>query len=119
MLINPGVPVPTGAVFARLASRDNPPLAPVPAFADALALAGYLATQRNDLEPPARAVAPVVGEVIAALKQASGCLLARMSGSGATCFGLFATEAPAEAAAAELRRSAPDGGWSPRGSDSP
>lgn len=109
VLVNPGVPVPTGAVFARLASRDNPPLGPLPAFADAPALAGYLAAQRNDLEPPARAVAPVVGEVIAALGQAPGCRIVRMSGSGATCFGLFATEAPAEAAAADIRRRAP--GW--------
>lgn len=108
VLVNPGVPVPTGAVFARLASRDNPPLAPIPAFADAPALAGYLAAQRNDLEPPARAVAPVVGEVVTALGQASGCLLARMSGSGATCFGLFATAARAEAAAADIRRRSPE-----------
>ena len=108
VLINPGVPVPTGAVFSRLARRDNPPLAPVPAFADAPALAGYLAAQRNDLEPPARAVAPAVGEVIAALGLAAGCLLARMSGSGATCFGLFATAAAAEAAAADIRHRAPE-----------
>ena len=109
VLVNPGVPVPTGAVFARLGSRDNPPLPPVPVFADARALAGYLATQRNALAPPAREVAPVVGEVIAALGQAPGCLVARMSGSGATCFGLFAGEARAQAAATDLRRRAP--GW--------
>jgi 4-diphosphocytidyl-2-C-methyl-D-erythritol kinase len=108
VLANPGVPVATGAVFAGLAGRVGPPLAPPPAFADVRALAGWLAAQRNDLEAPACALAPVA-ETLAALGAQPGCLLARMSGSGASCFGLFATVAPAEAAAAALRRARP--GW--------
>jgi 4-diphosphocytidyl-2-C-methyl-D-erythritol kinase len=108
VLANPGVPVATGAVFAGLAGRVGPPLPAPPGFADAPALAGWLAAQRNDLEVPARALAPIA-ETIAALAAQAGCLVARMSGSGATCFGLFATAAPAEAAAGALRRARP--GW--------
>lgn len=54
---------------------------------------------RNDLEAPARALAPVIGDVLDELAGAQGCLLARMSGSGATCFGLFASPEVAERAA--------------------
>lgn len=107
VLANPGVPTPTGAVFAALERRDNPPLPDPPAFAAAEALFRWLGEQRNDLEPPALRVAPVVATVLAALAGRPGCALARMSGSGATCFGLFASEAPATAAAAELRRAEP------------
>jgi 4-diphosphocytidyl-2-C-methyl-D-erythritol kinase len=109
VLANPGVPVPTGAVFAALACRDNPPLPDPPRFADADALAVWLAAQRNDLEAPAATVAPAVADVLAALAAQPGCRLARMSGSGATCFGLFAAGPAAAAAAAALRRARP--GW--------
>ncbi len=104
VLANPGLAVPTPAVFARLERRDNPPLPPVPAFGDAGALAAWLAAQRNDLEVPAIALAPAIAEVRAALAAQPGALLARMSGSGATCFALFAAEAPARTAAAALAR---------------
>jgi 4-diphosphocytidyl-2-C-methyl-D-erythritol kinase len=80
-----------------------------PSFRDAEALSAFLVAQRNDLEPPARAVAPAIGEVLAGLAAQSGCRLARMSGSGATCFGLFVSAEPAQAAAAEISRSRP--GW--------
>lgn len=109
VLANPGVPVPTGAVFAGLASRENPALPEVPAFANADALFGWLAAQRNDLEAPALAVAPAIAATLAALRAQPGCGLARMSGSGATCFGLFAGEGAALAAAAALRRA--EAGW--------
>ncbi len=110
VLVNPGVAVATPEVFRRLERRDHPPLPDtLPAFADAGALAAFLRAQRNDLEAPARQIAPVIGDVIAALAEQPGCLLARMSGSGATCFGLFATEAAAQAAAARLRGRQP--GW--------
>ena len=106
-LANPGVPVPTGAVFAGLASRDNAPMGDPPAFADAPALFAWLSGRRNDLEPPARRLAPAIGAVLEALAAQPGCALARMSGSGATCFGLFARQAPALAAAEALRRAHP------------
>lgn len=110
VLANPGIAIPTPDVFRALTARDNAPLPDrLPDFADAPALAAFLRDQRNDLEPPARAIAPVIGRVAAALAAQPGCLLARMSGSGATCFGLFAGAAAAGAAAAALRQAEP--GW--------
>lgn len=109
VLANPGVPVPTSAVFSGLLSRDNPAMETPPAFSGAAALFDWLARQRNDLEPPAVACAPAVATVLAALRARPGAALARMSGSGATCFGLFATEGPALAAADALRTAEP--GW--------
>ena len=109
VLVNPRVPLHTPAVFkARTGAFSLPdPLTESPADAQALALA--LATRRNDLTPAAISIAPVVGEMLAALAGSEGCLLSRMSGSGATCFGLFATEAAARAAAAGLQSLWP--GW--------
>jgi 4-diphosphocytidyl-2-C-methyl-D-erythritol kinase len=104
VLANPGVGLATASVFAALTRRDNAPLPAPAAWPDAAALAHWLHAARNDLEPPAQALAPVIGTVLAALGRQQGCLLARMSGSGATCFGLFATAAQAEAAAAALAR---------------
>jgi 4-diphosphocytidyl-2-C-methyl-D-erythritol kinase len=63
-----------------------------------------LARLGNDLEAPAVAICPPIGEVLAAMLTLPGCRLARMSGSGATCFGLFADAPAATAAAAQLRR---------------
>jgi 4-diphosphocytidyl-2-C-methyl-D-erythritol kinase len=109
VLVNPGVPVATSAVFDTLARRQNPPLgASLPATSLDL-LCGYLARARNDLEAPALAVEPSIGEVLAGLRGQPGCRLARMSGSGATCFGLFERGAEARAAAARIGRAAP--GW--------
>jgi 4-diphosphocytidyl-2-C-methyl-D-erythritol kinase len=109
VLANPGVPLATAAVFAALRARDNPPMPDPPRFADAAALVAWLGERRNDLEAPARALAPAVGMVLAALASRPGCALARMSGSGATCFGLFAGGVPARAAADALRAAEP--GW--------
>jgi 4-diphosphocytidyl-2-C-methyl-D-erythritol kinase len=108
VLVNPGVGVPTADVFRALASRDNPGLPALPDFADAGALVAYLRTCRNDLEAPAMAAAPVIGEVLAALR-GSGALLARMSGSGATCFGLFPGTGAAAKAAGRISAERP--GW--------
>jgi 4-diphosphocytidyl-2-C-methyl-D-erythritol kinase len=70
-------------------------------------LAAWLGAQRNDLEAPAVALAPLVAEALAALAAQPGARLARMSGSGATCFALFADGAAALAAAEALRRARP------------
>ena len=113
VLVNPGVAVATPAVFRVLERRDDPPLPALPRFCDGEALIDWLAANRNDLEAPAIAVAPVIGEVLAGLSDEPGCRLARMSGSGATCFGIFADEAAAEAAAARL---AARGWWTAAGS---
>ena len=110
VLANPGVAVPTPAVFRALERRDNAPLpADLPRLATAAELAAFLQMQRNDLEAPATLLAPVIGQVRAALATQPGCLMARMSGSGATCFGLFPTAATATAAATTLRQAQP--GW--------
>jgi 4-diphosphocytidyl-2-C-methyl-D-erythritol kinase len=99
VLVNPGVEVPTGAVFKGLERKDNPPMEPLP---NADGMMGWLRRQRNDLEPPACAVQPVIGEVLATLRQTQACQLARMSGSGATCFGLYASPETAQSAAKAL-----------------
>ena len=110
VLVNPGCPVPTGAVFAALQGRFGAGMGALPkGFADAPGLAGWLLTQRNDLQPPALTLAPPVADALAALAGVPGCLVARMSGSGGTCFGLFADEVAARAAAARIKAAEP--GW--------
>ena len=102
LLVNPGVALPTPAVF-KARTPGFTPMAVLPgAWPDAVSMAATLATLRNDLEPPAIALCPMVATVLAALRDLPGCLMARMSGSGATCFGLFADAAAARDAAAVL-----------------
>jgi 4-diphosphocytidyl-2-C-methyl-D-erythritol kinase len=107
VLVNPGVAVATPAVFKARTGPFSAPLDLPPAWSDARALAATLQAAGNDLQAPALALTPVIADVLAALRALSGCLLARMSGSGATCFGLFASPAEAAAAAACL----PARGW--------
>lgn len=110
VLVNPGVDVPTGAVFAALPCRANQPMPKaLPRWPDSAALAQWLGAQRNDLEAPARALAPPIEVALAALNGTQGCQIARMSGSGATCFGLFPGRAAARAAALAISRAEP--GW--------
>ncbi len=107
VLVNPGVGVPTPAVFkARQGGLSEPaPFdTPVP---DTPTLVGLLTARRNDLAAAAITLAPPIAEALAALDSQSGCALARMSGSGATCFGLF-TEATAADAAAAIKADHPD-----------
>jgi len=106
VLANPRRALATPAVFRARRGGFGAAAALPAGWPDAAALARDLAGFRNDLEPAAIALCPAVGEVLAALRALPGCLLARMSGSGATCFGLFADAAAAEAAAAALPR-----GW--------
>jgi 4-diphosphocytidyl-2-C-methyl-D-erythritol kinase len=105
--LNPGVEVPTGPVFKALASVENAPM-PEPEWSDANGLLRWLAGTRNDLEPAARAMVPAVGDVLDALGGLEGCGLARMSGSGATCFGVFTDERVARDGAERLRSVSPD-----------
>ena len=98
LLVNPRVAVATGPVFAAWDQVDRGPLDP----AD-------WRTARNDLEPPARRLAPVIETVLERLAAQPGGTLARMSGSGATCFAVFETLAQRDAAATEIARAAP--GW--------
>jgi 4-diphosphocytidyl-2-C-methyl-D-erythritol kinase len=109
VLVNPGVAVPTGKVFAALKARRGIGLPLPKAMSGASELVSYLKTAANDLEAPARAIAPVIGEVLDALVLQPGVLLARMSGSGATCFALFERDEFATAAARALNARNP--GW--------
>ncbi len=106
VLVNPGVALSTPAVFAALARRDNQP---VGLAGDAFPGIDTLVTLRNDLEAPAVSLQPVIGDVLALLRALPGCRMARMSGSGATCFALFDDLAEAEAARAALIDRRP--GW--------
>lgn len=102
LLVNPRVPLATGPVFAAWDGQDRGPL-PTGGPASAIAQGG-----RNDLEAPATALCPVIAEVLARLRD-TGAMLVRMSGSGTTCFALYADEVRREAAAAALGRECP--GW--------
>ncbi|WP_199259507.1 4-(cytidine 5'-diphospho)-2-C-methyl-D-erythritol kinase [Paracoccus binzhouensis] len=109
LLVNPGRGLATPEVFRALTRRDNPPMPePLPDFPDIGTLIGFLQDCRNDLEAPAIALMPEVSACLAAIR-AEGAPLARMSGSGATCFGLFATASEAEAARARIAAANP--GW--------
>ncbi|MGI9384350.1 MAG: 4-(cytidine 5'-diphospho)-2-C-methyl-D-erythritol kinase [Methyloligellaceae bacterium] len=115
VLVNPGVPLATAEVYAAL---DAPPLdgemvdaapgLPGP-FPDLDALLAFLQSSRNDLEAPALRLAPEITEARDLLAEAEGCRLVRLSGSGATWFGVFATQAEAERAAERIARDRP--GW--------
>ncbi|MEM9798063.1 MAG: 4-(cytidine 5'-diphospho)-2-C-methyl-D-erythritol kinase [Pseudomonadota bacterium] len=102
VLVNPGIGVPTGQVFAGLSSPDNPGHpSDLPVWHDSDGLIRWVGAQRNDLEASARAIAPVIETVLASLV-AVGAPVARMSGSGATCYGLWPSRAEAERAAAKI-----------------
>ncbi|MBV9509398.1 MAG: 4-(cytidine 5'-diphospho)-2-C-methyl-D-erythritol kinase, partial [Caulobacteraceae bacterium] len=110
VLVNPGVSSPTGPVyrkFDQLTAAADIARPPLPAsFEGAEHLAEVLQGLRNDLEAPAVAINPVIGEALQALKGA-GSLLARVSGSGATCFSLCASEAAAVDLAARIAAARP------------
>ena len=114
VLVNPGIPVETPAVFRELGLEPGarPSGAAHPAVAgstDPKALLRALSLARNDLEGPALRLQPVIGEALTALSATPGCRLARMSGSGATVFGLYESCTAAGAATKALRRARP--GW--------
>src|SRR5689334_21415126 len=103
LLVNPGVPLVTRDVFGRLAgTRSQDSLADVPRKIDLLI--EYLKQHENDLTAPAKVCAPVIAEFLAALSALPGARLVRMSGSGATCFALFASRDEAAKAAHRLKR---------------
>lgn len=107
VLVNPGVALSTRDVFGALAGRFGPAM-PLERRPDSAAdLAILLRARRNDLEAPARYLVPEIDPVLAALRAQAGCLLSRLSGSGPTCFGLFATKKDADFAARNLSRAHP------------
>jgi 4-diphosphocytidyl-2-C-methyl-D-erythritol kinase len=118
VMVNPCVPVATKDVFRALGLRNGEllvgatdvllqdrswpePDASVTEWIEAFVEVG------NDLEAPALRIQPVIDEVLSALRDAKGAKLARMSGSGATCFAIFADDADAQAAAEKIRRDHP------------
>lgn len=103
VLANPGIALSTPQVFAALDRRDNPGLPAIPCFTGLADLATWLAGTRNDLEPAALILAPVIGQVLDGLRT-TGAAFARMSGSGATCFGIYATADTARIAANALKQ---------------
>ncbi|HEX9489133.1 MAG TPA: 4-(cytidine 5'-diphospho)-2-C-methyl-D-erythritol kinase [Stellaceae bacterium] len=108
LLVNPGIALPTPVVFeARQGPFSAPARFAMPA--DAAGLAALLAARRNDLAAAAIGLVPAIGDVLERLAALEDALIARMSGSGATCFALFATPEGAAAAAAQLRAERP--GW--------
>ncbi len=108
VLANPGVAVATASVFRARPEGTFRPAATLPAaWHSAATMARDLRLLANDLEAPAIAIQPVIGELLKALATRPGCLLARMSGSGATCFGLFPSGELADAAARSLAGSFP------------
>jgi len=105
VLVNPGVAVPTQAVFRARSPGFREAAALPPGWGDAAGLAAVLERCSNDLAEAAIGLAPGIDVVLAALRADPGVLLARMSGSGATCFGI--TSSPEEAAAAAARLARP------------
>jgi 4-diphosphocytidyl-2-C-methyl-D-erythritol kinase len=108
LLVNPLVETPTPAVFkarsgdfSPAARWDRPPKT-------AQDLADFLVTRKNDLTAPAITVAPVVADVLSAIAATKNCLLSRLSGSGATCFGIFENAATAEAARQQIKTRHPN-----------
>jgi 4-diphosphocytidyl-2-C-methyl-D-erythritol kinase len=119
VMINPGVAVATKDVFKALGLRNGELLVGVTDIFRGTAWpeqgasvedwVEVLAASSNDLEAPAMRIQPVIGEVIAALNATNGAWLARMSGSGATCFAIYENTAEAGRAAEKIRRDHP--GW--------
>ncbi|MER9318166.1 4-(cytidine 5'-diphospho)-2-C-methyl-D-erythritol kinase [Mesorhizobium sp. M0659] len=107
VLVNPGVAVSTPDVFNALEKRDNEGLPPLPRGFDFHGVRNWLEITRNDLEEPAQAIQPPIGRALSLLNRA-GSGFSRMSGSGATCFGLFETGNVAKRAAAEIRSREPE-----------
>lgn len=103
LLVNPMAEVSTQAVFRARTGPFSPPAALPGAWGDAAGLAASLVPLGNDLEAPAIAVCPAIAAVLEWLRGCPGCLLARMSGSGATCFGVFATPDEARASCRQVR----------------
>jgi len=108
LLVNPGVEVHTPEVFHGLNTRSNAPMpAQIPEFETAPDLCNWLKLQRNDLEESAIKIAPVIQTVLDDIEK-SDCLIARMSGSGATCFGLYETQYEAKAALKSIQSDQPN-----------
>jgi 4-diphosphocytidyl-2-C-methyl-D-erythritol kinase len=112
VLVNPGEPVSTPLVFGALANRENQAMPPLPLPDDGLRRIGletfcqWLSRTRNDLQLPATRLAPIIADALHLLS-ATGPYVARMSGSGATCFGVYPTLKSAQVAATIIKAQEP------------
>jgi 4-diphosphocytidyl-2-C-methyl-D-erythritol kinase len=108
VLVNPGIGLSTPSVYRARRGDFSPPARFNKPVNDANELARLLAQRGNDLTEAAVSLVPEIASILAVLDADEGCLLARMSGSGATCYGIFADADTAGKAAARLRRGHPD-----------
>ncbi|MBN8290886.1 4-(cytidine 5'-diphospho)-2-C-methyl-D-erythritol kinase [Rhodobacter sp. NTK016B] len=103
LLVNPGQGLSTPAVFKAMTERRNPPMPDaLPEGLDAPALCDWLGGMRNDLQDPAIRLMPAIRDLLDMIEAQPGCALARMTGSGATCFGIFRDQASRDDAASAL-----------------
>ncbi|MGB0958714.1 MAG: 4-(cytidine 5'-diphospho)-2-C-methyl-D-erythritol kinase [Halocynthiibacter sp.] len=107
VLVNTGDAVSTRDVFGALTSVNNPPMSLMPEDADFLGFVTWLKAQRNDMQEAAISICPAIADAILALSETKGNVLARMSGSGATCFGIYETVQDADHAVITLRMAHP------------
>jgi len=107
-LVNPNIPLSTASVFRAFRGPFSPPAPLTFTPIEPVAFARTLAARRNDLTAPAVALVPQIGDVLECLASARGAWLVRMSGSGATCFALFASSGEAEAAARQIQAQRPE-----------
>jgi len=111
VLVNPMVPLATRDVFHALAApslSETPPASPAPQLTGLEDVVAYARARRNALEEPAKKLLPLIGDVLSILEDAPGSCLARLSGSGPTCFALFPDMAAAEATADRIAGRHPD-----------
>ena len=107
VLANNREKVSTGIIFNAVQTSNNEGLGILPIFKTAEIFLNYLHGQRNDLEAPALKLFPQIRTLLNAIRNTSGCKISRMSGSGATCFGLFLKESDAQKASQDLAKSFP------------
>ena len=129
VLANPRRQLPTASVYDGLRSEGRSGLAPFPEGGTKESWIRWISGQRNDLEEPALGLCPEIRQVLQAVGASEGCKVARMTGSGPTCFGIFGSQAAADAAADRIRIGHPEwwavstrirtGGDSPRAEQAP
>jgi 4-diphosphocytidyl-2-C-methyl-D-erythritol kinase len=109
VLVNPSIPLSTASVYRQLDNAERSPMPPMPAsFGSVIAFVIWLRQTRNDLSIPAKAVTGLAERAVKTLSSDPECLFARMSGSGATAFGIFAKMSNAERAAERIRLKRPN-----------
>ncbi len=109
VLVNPCIPVSTAEVYARLEDAERSALPPLPGrFSSLMSFVIWLRQTRNDLSQPARALTGLAEEAVNALSSDPDCVFARMSGSGATAFGIFPKLSTAQRAASQIRQKRPN-----------